>query len=255
MRKLYASLTALFLVAALNAQVTVTYQVDITDYLQSYTLGPNGMRIGGNFGDLSADGPNGPVASWAPSDASAEMMDMGNNIWSIAVTYSSDQIGNTQLFKFVNNDWGVPGEANEGGDMSNISTNGCGVDDGAGNINRELVIPDSDITLTFCWEDCFQCDGSDPLSVGDLEIVRDLNVGPNPVESFVRFNFNLDRAADVRLSIMNILGAEVTVLNNSTMNAGQHTLEYTDMESLPGGTYFYQFQVDGSMTAGKLIKR
>ena len=35
-----------------------------------------------------------------------------------------------------------------------------------GNINRTLVIPSSDTTLRYCWDACYQCDGSDPGVVG-----------------------------------------------------------------------------------------
>ncbi len=131
------------------APVTVTYQVDVTEYLAGgATLNPNGIRVGGNFTTVGASLPD-----WSPANAACAMTDLGNNLWSIAVTYPASAIGTTQLYKFVNGDWGT----NEGGGSSLIAINGCGVNDGGGNINRTLVIPATNTTYTYCWDKCVAC--------------------------------------------------------------------------------------------------
>jgi hypothetical protein len=253
MRNIYTLLFTLLLSAAVTAQVNVTYQVDITEYLASEVapLSENGIRIGGNFADFSADGPNGPVQSWSPSDASAAMTDLGNNIWSITVTYPLASVGGEQLYKFVNGDWGVPGVGNEGGDMSSIATDGCGVDDGSGNINRTLIIPATDMTLTFCWE---RCSATCATGIDELSNIRELSISPNPMEDVVTFRFDMDRSADVTLTLLNILGEEVRSEISPSMAAGEHVIEM-DIEELNTGAYFYRLQSGSNVTAGKLIKK
>ena len=136
----------------LNAQVNVTYRVDITNLLSGANIAPNGMRVGGNFGDLGTS-----LAQWNPTDPSCAMTNLGNNIWSITVTYPSSSIGQIQSFKFVNGNWGN----NEGMNPNNtLVTGGCGTNDGSGNINRNFTIPASNIILTYCYDQCLQCNGS-----------------------------------------------------------------------------------------------
>jgi hypothetical protein len=150
---------AFILAVAFNsgAQVTITYKVDITNYLAGgATLGANGIRIGGNFAAL-----NSPLPDWQPSAIQCGMTNTGNNVWSISVTYPATSIGQTQLYKFVNNDWGT----NEGGGSSTISSGGCGIDDGGGNINRTLTIPASNSTVCFIWDACSSCQTSSVISV------------------------------------------------------------------------------------------
>ena len=130
------------------APVTVTYQVDVTDYISGgATLNTNGIRVGGNFSTIGASLPD-----WTPSNAACAMTDLGNGLWSIAVTYPASAIGTTQLYKFVNGDWGT----NEGIATSLIAVDGCGINDN-GNINRQLVIPATNTTYTFCWDKCTAC--------------------------------------------------------------------------------------------------
>lgn len=131
------------------APVTVTYQVDVTEYLAGgATLNVDGIRVGGNFSTVGASLPD-----WTPSNAACAMTDLGSGLWSIAVTYPASAIGTTQLYKFVNGDWGT----NEGGGSSLIATDGCGTNDGGGNINRTLVIPATNTTYTYCWDKCVAC--------------------------------------------------------------------------------------------------
>ncbi len=64
MRKIYTLALALFVAATVSAQVTVTFKVDVTNYLaqDGVELNENGMRVGGDFTDQGAS-----VANWSPS--------------------------------------------------------------------------------------------------------------------------------------------------------------------------------------------
>ncbi len=157
MKKLLFQLIAIMLVSTgLMAQVTVTYKVDITDYLAAgNTLGAGGIRIGGNFSDQGATNAAGTaIPNWTPSNPLCALSDQGNNIWAITITYPASSVGATQLYKFVNNDWGT----NEGTDPANtLVSGGCAVLDGGNNTNRTLEIPAANTTLCYVWDGCAPC--------------------------------------------------------------------------------------------------
>ena len=210
MKKLVLSAAFMAMAAfGANAQVTVTYKVDVTNYLASgATAGAGGFRIGGNFADQGATIGTNPMVNWTPSNEFSAMADQGNNIWSIAVTYPSASVGQTQLYKFVNNDWGT----NEGLTGSTIATGGCGVDDGAGNINRTLVIPNADATVEFCWDACTSC----ALSVKS-SVINKLSLSPNPATSSIRLD--LSGNGNASASITDLTGRVVKNLSGSILNS------------------------------------
>lgn len=212
MKKLVLS-AALVVAAALGlqAQVTVTYKVDITNYLSGgATIGANGIRVGGNFADHGGAVTAGNMVNWSPSDANSGMTDQGSNIWSIAVTYPATAIGATQLYKFVNNDWGT----NEGTDPANtIATGGCGVDDGAGNINRTLVIPATSTEVCFVWDGCSACGQSSVKT----SVINKLSISPNPATSSIRLD--LAGSGNASASFTDLTGRTVKTLSGSLLNS------------------------------------
>ncbi|MGB0429011.1 MAG: T9SS type A sorting domain-containing protein [Bacteroidia bacterium] len=252
MRKIYTLALALFVAAAATAQVTVTYKVDVTNYVAGTELNENGMRIGGDFatvGGTLAD--ETAVPDWSPSSAECAMTDEGDNIWSISVVYGTDAIGTTQQFKFVNGDWGT----NEGGETSGIATGGCGTDDGSGNINRTLEIPSNNISLTYCYDSCKTCSGDDALvGMRDFKSVENLSVFPNPTTSNTTFKYTLNDENRVVIKIYNVLGAEVATVFNGNLSAGTYQVEAT-LANLNRGVYVYQMQIGEDTTAGQIMKR
>ncbi|MFY0673767.1 MAG: T9SS type A sorting domain-containing protein [Bacteroidia bacterium] len=254
MKKIYIMTLALFVAAVVSAQVTVTYKVDITNYLtgDGVELNENGMRIGGNFttvGGALADGT--AVSDWAPANAECAMTDEGDNVWSISVVYQADAIGTTQLFKFVNGDWGT----NEGGETSGIATGGCGVDDGAGNINRELVVPSNNISLTYCYDSCSACDGSDALvSMNEIKSVENLSVFPNPTTDVTTFKYTLNNENRVVISVFDMLGKEVATVFNGNLSAGTYQVD-AELNTLENGVYTYQMRIGEEVTTGQILKQ
>ena len=67
---------------------------------------------------------------------------------------------------------------------------------------------------------------------------------PNPFSSATSITYQLPEAQQVRISVYDVLGREVAMLVNETMEAGLHTAQWTAASSLPAGTYLYR------MTAG-----
>jgi len=241
------TLAAALVASAAFAQVTVTYKVDITDYLAGgATLGANGMRIGGNFAAQGASAGTNAMVDWSPSNQYSAMTDEGSNIWSIAVTYPSTAVGATQLYKFVNNDWGT----NAGTTGTTIASDSCGVDDGGGNINRTLVIPSANAAFLFCYDRCYQCDGSSPaLSSDELE-VAELTVAPNPTNGDVNVTFSARAAGTATVKVMNLLGQSVMVLDRA-VEAGVNTIK-ADL-NVANGTYFVEVAVDGVKSVKRVV--
>jgi hypothetical protein len=220
----------------------VTYKVDITNYLTANTLAANGMRVGGNFTDNGATVAAGPVANWSPADANSAMTDEGNNIWSITMSYPVASLGLTQLYKFVNGDWG----ANEGTDAANtIATDSCGVDDGAGNINRTYTIMPG--TVCYVWDACTACG----VSVAENAIAN-LTVAPNPATDVVNFTFEANNAAVATVTIFDLAGKAVatqTVATSATTTVEMNTT------ALQAGSYIYNVVAGDKVASGKLIKQ
>ncbi|MEQ8883949.1 MAG: T9SS type A sorting domain-containing protein [Balneola sp.] len=73
---------------------------------------------------------------------------------------------------------------------------------------------------------------------------------PNPFNPSTTISFNLPNAADVTLSVYNVLGQRVaTLLNSRKYTSGSHTLSF-DASNLASGIYIYRIQA-GSYTSQK----
>ena len=148
--------------------VTVTYNVDINDYLTSgATLAANGIRIAGNFGANTASSSGFTMPDWNPTDTSCAMSDPdGDNIWSVTINYGSLPIGTQQFYKFVNGNWG--------GDES-VNDTLCGGAGGFGS-DRFLVLPSNDSVVCYKWSTCTTCGSSSQSDSLSLQGIMDFTV-------------------------------------------------------------------------------
>ena len=242
MKKFYALFSFLFVGSfAFSQMITVTLQVDISNYLAAgNTLDPNGIRVGGNFGTNGASVAAGAMQDWTPSDANSAMMDMGNGMWSIDIMYDPAVAGEEQLYKFVNGDWGT----NEGTDTSAIADGGCGIDDGSGNINRVLTVPTADMTYTFCWDRC------DPCNVGiEEDQLFTLNVYPNPAQNEIYIDFD---NASVYTSTIEVFDMSGKKLMSQSMD---QTTTAMNIANLNSGLYMYKVSNRQGFVSGRFIKK
>jgi hypothetical protein len=195
-------------------------------------INANGIRVGGNFSDHGST-----VANWSPSNASCAMQDQGNGIWAIAVTFASANVGETLSYKFVNGDWGT----NEGDSLSLIATDGCGIDDGSGNINRQLVIPATNSVVGKIWESC-----EDFTFANIEETAINYSVAPNPTEVSTNFTFAAGTEATVSLfDLSGKLVSTTTGVEKVTVNT----------ENLTSGSYIYSIASGDKVATGKLMKK
>lgn len=145
----------------LKAQVTITYVVDMTLYLDSgNALDTTGMRIGGKFSSMGISN----IPDWTPSASPCAMTNLGFNRWGISIQYPDSAIGKFQDFKFVNGNWG-PGKDERSTDLA-----GCGYISG-GIVNRRIQIPGNDSTFRYCWNRCTPCPVQFSVQTGQATFV------------------------------------------------------------------------------------
>ena len=259
MKKLLTLLVAATLsTVALAQTVTFTVMVDVTDYVTGgATIAANGLRVGGTFADLGATSNGLTMANWNPTDTGSAMTNMGNNVWSKSITFPATAVGQNLFFKFVNGNWGT----NEGTADTSISADGCGVNDGSGNINRRVTIVPIPLTVKYCWDKCFQCDGSSPIITSSIrnltQSIKPLSVYPNPFNGEMNISYENARSSKVSVEIVNLLGQSVKSLYNGQQAAGQHELVWDATANggakVPFGTYFVRQVVDGKTSVKKVI--
>jgi hypothetical protein len=234
MKKIFTLCSAVILGMTSYAQVTVVFAVDVNAY--STPIGATGMRIAGNFADHGAVG----VANWAPTDPGSALVDQGNGIWATAITFASANIGDSLKYKFVNETWGVPGIANEGGDNSLIVTEGCGILEG-NDRNRILVIPSTNSIVAKVWEGCEEFTF---LNINEDSFGK-LTVSPNPATASTVFA--LENQGEATIQLADLAGKIVS----TTVGNGSIEVNTSDLNA---GTYIYTVKVGDSVKTGKITK-
>ena len=75
---------------------------------------------------------------------------------------------------------------------------------------------------------------------------------PNPFNPTTTIGFGIPEKANVRISILNILGEEIKILLNEEKEAGYHSIDF-DASDLPSGVYFYKIQNGNFIDTKKMI--
>jgi hypothetical protein len=75
---------------------------------------------------------------------------------------------------------------------------------------------------------------------------------PNPFNPATVIRFQIPAASDVRLSVFDVLGREVSVLVNERRGAGVHEVRF-DGSNLASGMYFYRLQAGSVVQTKKLL--
>ena len=95
--------------------------------------------------------------------------------------------------------------------------------------------------------------------INDLEPEPDnlFEVYPNPFSTSTNIEFNLDKTADVQLSIFNMFGQQVKVLVNSQMPAGKHKIRWNGIKEngspATTGIYLCRFVKNGEVSNVKRL--
>lgn len=94
-----------------------------------------------------------------------------------------------------------------------------------------------------------------PTSIeGDnlIEGIELLNNYPNPFNPTTQISFNVDRNANVKLSVLNSRGQEVAKLHEGRVNRGNHKFDF-NAAYLNSGIYFYRLECGDFSDTKKMI--
>lgn len=75
---------------------------------------------------------------------------------------------------------------------------------------------------------------------------------PNPFNPVTKIRFSIARAGNVKLSIFDITGKEVTSLADGKMEAGNHEVEFNGSK-FSSGVYFYKLETDDKVQTKRMI--
>jgi hypothetical protein len=107
-----------------------------------------------------------------------------------------------------------------------------------GNLNRLLIF---DSAITGIEDNQYQ-----PRQMGLLKNY------PNPFNARTSIEFSLSRDTEIKLSIFNLLGQEITVLIDGMMSAGEHRISW-DATAHPSGIYFSRLLIGGDIQSRKML--
>lgn len=219
MKKLLPVICALVLAGfTANAQTTVTFRVDVTNFLALGTETLNGgVYMAGNF---TTSGTT-DLPDWSP-DAGA-MTDMGNNIWEKTVTFQSP-ITDSLQFKYVQGPaWSDGDEGNEWTDPSHT----CWM---TNDHNRKLLVPASGaIVYSSNWAECGTITTAGVKAHVSLKAT---DVFPNPTAGKLTVRTGSDA-----VSAVNIIGSNGQVVMSKNLSEVRNQNLNLDVSSLPVGIY------------------
>ncbi len=92
-------------------------------------------------------------------------------------------------------------------------------------------------------------DASSSLQPHEIDLKQNY---PNPFNPSTKIAFSLDRPANVKLAVYDVLGREVVTLLNRGMSAGSHNVLFL-AEDLPSGVYFYKLNANGTEKTRKMV--
>ena len=75
---------------------------------------------------------------------------------------------------------------------------------------------------------------------------------PNPFNASTTIPYKLENDVHVRLSVHNILGQQVALLENTEVQAGYHNIIW-NADGLPGGLYLYRLETDEYVTCKAMM--
>jgi hypothetical protein len=75
---------------------------------------------------------------------------------------------------------------------------------------------------------------------------------PNPFNPSTTIKFELPKSTEVRLSVYDLLGREISVLVNERRNAGVHEVKF-DASNLASGVYFYRLQAGDFVSSKRML--
>ncbi|MFC2114553.1 PKD domain-containing protein, partial [Bacteroidota bacterium] len=96
---------------------------------------------------------------------------------------------------------------------------------------------------------------SNSLSEEELSAERfRLKIYPNPFRAQTNIVFDLNSSSSVKLSVYDMYGQEIKVLDEGTLRPGKHFYNFGENENLAGGVYLIKLQVNGKIYVDRVVK-
>lgn len=242
----------------LNHTVDLTINVDMTGAHNIYNGEPipinsiENVIITGSAQFLGMYGFNHP---WPPYpcyciDDTAQgyikvLTHSNGNIWTLSTTIPIGQPGGVIEYQF--------GVTYPGYDTIN---------GGNATILNELDFPDSHLLILLNSSDSIVINNhfGDLSTLPGVEKIENLIPAsytleqnyPNPFNPGTKIRFGIPELANVRLTVYNLLGEEISTLVNGEHRAGVYEATFNAL-NLPSGIYFYALQTDKFSTTNKML--
>ena len=99
-------------------------------------------------------------------------------------------------------------------------------------------------------------DAKTGISLSQAPFPVDLIISPNPFTQASEIKFLLAKEASVIVKVIDVLGKEISVIDNQNKIAGEVIIPLStfDMKSLSGSVYFVNITIDGVNYSRKLVK-
>ncbi|MDX1531776.1 MAG: PKD domain-containing protein, partial [Rhodothermales bacterium] len=256
-----------------NTPPNAAFTSDCTDLACSFTDGsndPDGSIVGRSwdFGDGTTSTETNPTHTYAAAGT-----------YSVELTVTDDGGASDVASQTVNVDEGGTGgtislqvSARRAGPWSIADLTWSPSDGGSVDVYRDGAVvtttaddgSESDrigrnesgtFTYRVCETDSGDC--SNEATVAFRTAARaagtaEVAVVPNPSDGRAVVTYTLDERGDVRLTVYDLLGREVAVLDEGPREAGAHRAVF-DGTGLPSGVYTYRLEVGDRLQSGRLV--
>jgi hypothetical protein len=100
----------------------------------------------------------------------------------------------------------------------------------------------------------FRSQGTSSVSNNSLSSdgLSDIYLSQNPTSSEMKLSFSMKSSGNVQISLMDVLGREVHILQNGRASAGQNIIPI-DLSKFSAGSYFVRVTAEGMALTRKLI--
>jgi hypothetical protein len=94
----------------------------------------------------------------------------------------------------------------------------------------------------------------DATSVSDIfpVIIEEIITYPNPTAQTSNIKFDLVQPSNVSLKLTDILGSQISLINNQFMESGSHSYDW-DASGYPAGVYYYVLSFGNVIKTGKVV--
>jgi len=92
------------------------------------------------------------------------------------------------------------------------------------------------------------------VDVDDLDrTINEVKAFPNPFADMLNFQYTIEESSEVRLSVFNALGQQVSLIEKGTQLPGEHIININGA-NFEKGMYYWRLEIGEDISTGKLIR-